>query len=68
MEFAARHYFESVADWQMSWETWGGYYVPLDETLVDSIHGLLGCEEGQLILTEPWLATRFRRSGLEPPS
>ena len=62
MEFELLHYINSIADWQTSLTTEAQYYVPPDETLIESIHSLLDRTAGEIILRELIEATRFRRS------
>ena len=62
MEFELLHYINSIADWQTYLTTEAQYYVPPDETLIESIHSLLDRTAGEIILRELIEATRFRRS------
>ena len=62
MEFEILHYMDSIADWQTYMTTEAQYYVPPDETLIESIHSLLDRTAGEIILREFIEATRFRRS------
>lgn len=62
VEFPFLHYLDYLADWQGHIDSWGQDYVPPDETLVESIRGLLGRKQG-IFLGEWTRATLFRRSG-----
>ena len=61
MVFEILHYMDSVADWQTYLTTEAQYYVPPDETLIESIHSILDRTAGEIILREFIEATRFRR-------
>ena len=63
LEFTVLQYLDSLADWETYMATWGQYYVPLDERLVKSIHGLFDSAKAPVILREWIQATCFRRSG-----
>ena len=63
LDFARLHYLDSIADWETYMATWGQYFVPPDDPLIETIHGLFGSTEAPIILREWIRATRFRRAG-----